>query len=85
MQRRNRNITPKEIESVCLLIVWGNFKTELEFHAGTSSYHALHKFGNIGYVEVLDDHLYNRYEYMKAYVPFVTYVWRTWEHIRICC
>ena len=63
----------------------GKFKTELDFHAGTRSYQKLYKFENIGYVEVLDDHLYNRYGYMKAYVPFVTYVWRAWEHIGICC
>ena len=45
----------------------GKFKTELDFHAGTRSYQKLYKLENIGYVEVPDDHLYNRYGYMKAY------------------
>ena len=54
---------------ICGLIARGKFKPELEFQAdtssyfqvGTSSYHALYKYENIGYVEVPEDHLYNTY------------------------
>ena len=61
---------------ICALIARGNFKPELEFQAGTSSYfqagtssyHELLKYENIGYLEVPDDHLYNTYEYNNAYV-----------------
>ena len=63
---------------ICALLARGKFKPELEFQAGTSSYHVLSMYDNIGYVEVPEDHLFNTYEYMNAYVPFVTYVWRTW-------
>ena len=51
------------------LIAMGKFKPELKFQAGTisyfyfqastSSYHALYTYENIGYAEVLEDHLYN--------------------------
>ena len=72
---------------ICALIARGKLKTEQKFQAGTSSYfqagtssyHALYKYDNIGYVEVPEDHLFNTYEYMNAYVPFMTYVWRTWH------
>ena len=63
---------------ICALLARGKFKPELEFQAGTSSYHVLSMYDNIGYVEVPEDHLFNTYGYMNAYVPFVTYVWRTW-------
>ena len=73
---------------ICGLIARGKFKPELEFQAdtssyfqvGTSSYHALYKYENIGYVEVPEDHLYNTYEYMNAYVlwRFMTYLCRIW-------
>ena len=65
---------------ICALIARGKFNPELEFQdgtsscfqAGTSSYHARYKYENIGYVQVPDDHLYKTYEYLNAYVPFVT-------------
>ena len=44
---------------ICALIARGKFKSEQEFQAGTSSYHALYMYGNIGYAEVLEDHVYN--------------------------
>ena len=44
---------------ICALLARGKFKPELEFQAGTSSYHALYMYGNIGYAEVLEDHVYN--------------------------
>ena len=58
---------------ICALILRGKFKPELEvqsgtssffffFQAGTSSYHALCKYENIGYVEVPKDHLYNTHD-----------------------
>ena len=58
----------------CALHATGKLKPELEFQAGTSSYspagtssyHALYKYKNIGYVEVPEDDLYNTYEHMNA-------------------
>ena len=44
---------------ICSPIARGKFKPELQFQVGTSSYHALYKYQNIGYVEVPEDHLYN--------------------------
>ena len=35
------------------------------------------------YVKAPEVHLNHIYEYMNAHVPFVTYVWRTWETICI--
>ena len=35
------------------------------------------------YVQVPEVHLWNTYEYLNTYVPFVTYVWRAWETICI--
>ena len=43
----------------------------------------VHMYENIGYFQVPGDHLYNTYEYMNAYAPSVTYVWRTWDNIGI--
>ena len=39
----------------------GWYQIVLRFRAGTSSYHALYKYENIGYAEVPEDHLYNTY------------------------
>ena len=50
---------------ICSLIVRGKFKLELEFQAGTISYHAQYKYDNMGYAQVPNDHLYNTYEYMN--------------------
>ena len=47
---------------ICALIARGKFKSEQEFQAGTSSYHALYKCENIGYAEVPEDHLYTTSE-----------------------
>ena len=82
---------------ICALIARWKFKPELEFQAstssysqaGTSSHHELYKYENIVYVEVPEDNLCNTCKYMNSHVPFVTYVWRTWEHVHIiiiiCC
>ena len=43
----------------------------------------VYMYENIEYVQVPEDPLCNTYGYMNAYVPFVTYVWRTWENICI--
>ena len=37
---------------ICALITGGKFEPELEFQAGTSSYHALYMYEYIWYVEV---------------------------------
>ena len=41
----------------------GWYHVDFHFRAGTSSYHALHKYENIGHAEVPEDHLYNMYVY----------------------
>ena len=59
---------------ICALVARGKFKPELEFQAGTSpffqagtsSYHALYTYDNIGYVEVPEDHLYNTHNSMQS-------------------
>ena len=38
---------------ICALVTRGKFEPELEFQAGTSSYHALYMYEYIWYVEVL--------------------------------
>ena len=48
-----------ELVGVCALIAKGKFKPEMEVRAGTSSYHALYKYGNIGHAEVPEEYLYN--------------------------
>ena len=60
------------------LIAMGKFKPELKFQAGTisyfyfqastSSYHALHKYDNIEYLEVPEDHLYTTSESLMLFV-----------------
>ena len=40
---------------ICALIARGKFRPELEFQAGTSSFHALYTYENIGYVDVPED------------------------------
>ena len=40
---------------ICALIARGKFKPELEFQVGTSSFHALYTYENIGYVDVPED------------------------------
>ena len=70
------------VVAVCALIPREKFKSQLESHAGTSSYfqagtslyHALYEFENIEFVEVPEDHLYKTYEFMNAHVSFVTHV-----------
>ena len=37
---------------ICALVTRGKFEPELEFQAGTSSYHALYMYEYIWYVEV---------------------------------
>ena len=37
---------------MCALIALGNFKPELERWVGTSLFHALYTYGNIGYVDI---------------------------------
>ena len=61
---------------ICALIARERFKLEAELLAGPSSYHASYMHEYMWYVEVPGTH-----RYMTAYAAFVTYVWRTWEHI----
>ena len=64
------------VVAVCALIPREKFKSQLESHAGTSSYfqagtgsyHALCNYENIEYVDVPEEHLYNTYECMNAVV-----------------
>ena len=44
---------------ICPPIARGKFKPELEFQAGTSSFHARTIYDNIGYVDLPEDHMYN--------------------------
>ena len=59
---------------ICDLNARAKFKPELEFPAGTSfqastsSYHALHKYDNIEYLEVPEDHLYTTSESLMLFV-----------------
>ena len=47
---------------ICALIARGKFEPELEFQTGTSSYHVLYKYENIGYAQVPEAHLYTAYD-----------------------
>ena len=40
---------------MCALIARRKFTPELQFQVGTSSFHALYAYENIGYVDVLED------------------------------
>ena len=52
---------------ICTLVARGKFKSELEVQAGTScSYHAPYKYDNIEYVEVPEDHLYNKQNWERS-------------------
>ena len=40
---------------MCALIALGNFKPELERWVGTSLFHALYTYDNIGYVDIREN------------------------------
>ena len=40
---------------MCATFARGKFKSDLDFQAGTSSFHALYTYENIGYVDVPED------------------------------
>ena len=71
---------------VCALTTTGVTGITVWYQRGTSWYNARYTrapeymYKYIWYVQVPEVHLQMACEYMNAYVPFVTYVWRTMEN-----